>query len=85
VRMVHGFLGLTGYYCKFIQPYGVGDIVASLTQLIKKEGFSWTPAAAFDALKTTLTNVSVLYLLDFTMPFTLDCNASSSIFGTVLH
>jgi hypothetical protein len=52
VRAVRGFLGLTGYYQKFIQSYG--DIAAPLTKLMKRESFSWTPGAtsAFEALKT---------------------------------
>jgi hypothetical protein len=55
VHAIRGFLGLTGYYRKFIQSYG--DIAAPLTQLLKREAFSWTPAttAAFEALKAALT------------------------------
>jgi hypothetical protein len=83
VSVVHGFLGLMGYYRKFIRSYG--DIAATLTQLLKKEAFSWTPTAAFDALKMSLTTVPVLQLPDFTKPFMMDCNASGSGFGAVLH
>ena len=41
-RAVRGFLGLAGYYHKFVHNYGV--IVAPLTALLT-EGFSWTEEA----------------------------------------
>jgi hypothetical protein len=60
VHTVHGFLGLTGYYRKFIRGYS--DITAPLTQLLKRESFRWPPEAttAFNALKNALTSASVL-------------------------
>jgi hypothetical protein len=84
VRAVRGFLGLTGYYRKFIRSYG--EIAAPLTQLLKV-AFSWSPTAAvaFEALKVALTTAPVLQLPNFTAPFTVDYNASSSGFGAVLH
>jgi hypothetical protein len=58
-----------------------------LTQLLKRESFRWSSAAtaAFDALKNALTSAPVLQLPDFDKPFIIDCNASGSGFGAVLH
>jgi hypothetical protein len=61
---MHGFLGIAGYYCKFICDFG--SIAAPLTALLKKYGFLWTSevTTAFDALKTALTIAPVLQLPD---------------------
>ena len=67
-RAVHRFLGLAGYYRKFVKEFGT--IAAPLTALLK-EGFAWTEAAsvAFTTLKTAVTTAPILALLDFEQPF----------------
>jgi hypothetical protein len=81
---MRGFLDLAGYYRKSVHNYGA--IAAPLTTLLKKEGFVWfdEATAAFSALKRAVTTSSVLTLPDFSMPFIVECNASTYGFVAVL-
>jgi hypothetical protein len=76
LKSLHGFLGLTGYYPKFIQNYG--KIETPLTTLLKNNVFSWTPVVdqSFQALKEAMCMNLVLALRDFTNNFVLECDAS---------
>lgn len=65
IKSLRGFLGLTGYYYKFIKSYG--SIVASLTNLLKKNSFLRTEKAtqAFLELKEAIIKPPVLRLPKF--------------------
>jgi hypothetical protein len=85
VHALRGFLGLAGYYRRFIQDFG--KLAAPLTSLLKRDAFQWSPAAEtiFLALKRSLTSAPVLDLPDFTRPFIIECDASGSGIRAVLH
>jgi hypothetical protein len=86
-RQVRAFLGLTGYYRKFIPGYA--ETAAPLTDLTRKSTpnkVRWTEecATAFAALKNSLCSEPVLKSPDFKREFTLQTDASDRGVGAVL-
>lgn len=85
VKKVRAFLGLAGYYRRFIQGYGV--ISRPLTTLLKKgQPFIWSETVnnSFLALKQALVSAPVLKLPDFSKQFTLETDACHIGIGVVL-
>jgi len=85
VKDVQSFLGLAGYYRKFIEDFS--KIAKPLTKLTKKgEKFNWTAEQqiAFQSLKEKLTTAPVLSYPDFTREFLVTTDASDYAIGAVL-
>ena len=84
-KQVKQFLGLVGYYTKFIPHFS--DIARPLTQLTRKnEGFNWSTECdkCFHLLKDYLQEALILRYPDPTADYTLYTDASKYAYAGVL-
>jgi hypothetical protein len=85
VRGIKSFIGMVGYYRRFIE--GFSKIARPIIALLaKKVEFKWTLARqeSFETLKKKLTTTPVLILQDVHKPFSVYCDASYTGLGCVL-
>jgi hypothetical protein len=74
---IQSFLGLAGYYQRFIE--GFSKIIKPMTELLENDKkFKWMPTceASFQKLKTRLTTPSLLVMPDMEKPFSIYCDVS---------
>lgn len=86
VKELQSFLGLAGYYRRFVKNFG--SISKPLTNLLRKcELFIWTSTHedSFMPLKLALTSAPVLAIPNLQKPFTIETNASDKGIGAVLQ
>ena len=86
-REVRAFLGLTGYYRRFIPNYAsTATPLTDLTRKTEPNAVKWTGEceAAFKKLKEVLCSAPVLRTPDFTQPFIVQTDASDRGVGAVL-
>ena len=86
VRKLRGFLGLAGYFRRFIQAFAA--IASPLIELTKEDTpWQWTSEhqEAFDALKAAITTGPVLAYPDNSKPFDIHVDASGFATGAVLQ
>ena len=87
IKDVRSFLGLAGYYRRFIPDFA--SAAAPLSDLTRKDApdrVLWSPACqdAFDKLKKDLSSNPVLTSPDFDQPFVIQTDASNVGIGAVL-
>ena len=84
-KEVKQFLGLIGYYCKFVPRFS--DLAQLLNELKREHvAFEWTPICqeSFEMLKTSLMTQPILTYPDPSLPYVLFTDASKYAWACVL-
>ncbi|GJY13895.1 putative reverse transcriptase domain-containing protein [Tanacetum coccineum] len=82
---VRSFLGLAGYYRRFIANFSkIAKPLTSLTQINQKYEWGKKEEEAFQTLKNNLCDALILSLPDGVKDFVVYCDASNQGFGCVL-
>nr|GEW73402.1 putative mitochondrial protein [Tanacetum cinerariifolium] len=84
IKQLKGFLGLTGYYRRFMKNYA--SISQPHTTLLKKNAFKWIDAAklANNYLKKAMMEAPMLTLPNFDQEFFVETDASGTGIEVVL-
>ena len=85
VKEVRGFLGMVGYYRRFVEGYA--KIALPLTELLKKDiTFHWSPRQqkAFEEMKIRMTKLPVMAAPRFDREFHVTGDASGFCIGIIL-
>ncbi|XP_019237377.1 PREDICTED: uncharacterized protein LOC109217575 [Nicotiana attenuata] len=84
IKEIRSFLGLAGYYRRFIHHYAA--VAGPLSDLLRKDSFRWgeKEQQAFDTLKDKLGSTPVLTLPDFSQEFQVETDASGQGIGAIL-
>ena len=85
VTGIRGFLGLAGYYRRFVQ--GFSRIASPLTTLLQTDmAFQWTEVQqqSFDSLKQSISSAPLLIIPDESLPYVVTTDASGFAVGATL-
>ena len=81
---LRSFLGLTGWYAKYVENYA--SLVEPMRECLRGDTFQWTAAAqsSYDAVKAHIVNSPALSVFDPSLPTIVSTDASDYGLGAIL-